>query len=63
LDQALADRAKGRINLLKNVAATLLQVAELEQELKQVCEKATAEKKKLEDELAEEKRKTQEANA
>jgi hypothetical protein len=63
LDQALADRAKGRINLLKNVAATLLQVAELEQELKQVREKATAEKKKLEDELAEEKRKTQEANA
>jgi hypothetical protein len=58
LDQALADRAKGRINLLKNVAATLLQVAELEQELKQVREEATAEKKKLEDELAEEKRKT-----
>jgi hypothetical protein len=63
LGQSLADRAKGRIDLLKNTAATQLQVAELEQELKQVREAATAEKKKLEDELAEEKRMTQEANA
>jgi hypothetical protein len=62
LDQALADRAKGRANLLKNVAATHLRVVGLEEELKQVREAAAAENKKLEDELAEEKRKTQEAN-
>jgi glycerol dehydrogenase-like iron-containing ADH family enzyme len=35
----------------------------LEQELKQVCEAAAAEKKRLEDELAEEKRKAMEATA
>jgi hypothetical protein len=63
LDQALADRAKGRIDLLKNATATQLRVAELEQELKEVREAAAAEKKKLEDELVEEKRKTKEANA
>jgi hypothetical protein len=62
LEQSLADRAKGRINLLKNAAATQLRVAELEQELKQV-RVATAAEKKLEDKPAEEKRKTQEANA
>jgi hypothetical protein len=49
--------------LLKNEAVTQLRVAELEQELKQVCEAAVAEKKKLKDELAEEKRKTLEASA
>jgi hypothetical protein len=38
-------------------------VVELEHELKQVRETAAADKKKAEDELAEEKRKTQEANA
>jgi hypothetical protein len=59
----LADRAKGRIDLLKNAAATQLRVVELELELKQVREVVTAEKKKIEDELAEEKHKTQEANA
>jgi hypothetical protein len=48
---------------LKDAAATRLRVAELEQELKEVCEAATVEKKKLEDELTEEKRKTKEANA
>jgi hypothetical protein len=62
LEQSRADRAKGRINLLKNVVVTQLRVAELEQEFKEVCEAAAAEKKKLEDELAEEKCKTQEAN-
>jgi hypothetical protein len=62
LEQSLVDRAKGRINLLKNAAATQLRVAELEQELKQV-RVATAAEKKLEDKPAEEKRKTQEANA
>jgi hypothetical protein len=38
-------------------------VTELEQELKQVWEAAAVEKKKLEDKLAEEKRRTHEANA
>jgi hypothetical protein len=61
LYQALVDRAKGRIDLFKNAKATQRRVIELEQELKQVCEAAVAEKK-LKDELAEEKRKTQEAN-
>jgi hypothetical protein len=36
-------------------------VVELEQELKQVCKAAAVEKKRLEDKLAEEKHKTQEA--
>jgi ABC-type uncharacterized transport system fused permease/ATPase subunit len=58
----LADRAKGQVDLLKNVAATWLRVAELEQELKEVHEAATVEKKMLEDELTEEKCKTMEAN-
>jgi hypothetical protein len=48
---------------LKNAAATQLQVAELEQKLKQVREAAATERKKIEDELAEEKCKIQEANA
>jgi hypothetical protein len=34
LEQSLADRAKVRIDLLKNAAATQLWVAKLEQELK-----------------------------
>jgi hypothetical protein len=62
LEQSLADRAKDRADLLKNAVATQLWVAELEQELKQVHEVAIMDKKKLEGELAEEKRKTQEAN-
>jgi hypothetical protein len=40
-----------------------LRVTELEQELKHVREAAAMEKKKLEDELSEEKRRTHEANA
>jgi hypothetical protein len=40
--------------------ATQLRVVELEQELKQVHAASAADKKKLEDELAEEKRETQE---
>jgi hypothetical protein len=58
LEQSLVDRAKGRVDLLKNEVATQLWVAELEQELKQVRKAAAANKKKLEDELAEEKCKT-----
>jgi hypothetical protein len=49
--------------VLKDVAATRLRVAELEQELREVREAAVVEKKKLEDELAKERRKTKEANA
>jgi hypothetical protein len=60
LEQLLADR---RADLLKNVATTQLRVVELEQELKQVREAVVTDNKKLEDELAEEKHKTQEANA
>jgi hypothetical protein len=60
LEQLLADR---RADLLKNVATTQLRVVELEQELKQVHEAVVTDNKKLEDELAEEKHKTQEANA
>jgi hypothetical protein len=48
---------------LKDVATTRLQVAKLEQELREVCEAVAVEKKKLEDKLAEEKCKTKDANA
>jgi hypothetical protein len=63
LELALAGRAKDWADLLRNAAATQLRVVGLEQELKRVREAAAAEKKRLEDNLAEEKRKTQEANA
>jgi hypothetical protein len=63
LERSLADRAKGKADLLRNATATQLQVVELERELKQVHVVAAAEKRKLEDELTEEKHKTQEANA
>jgi hypothetical protein len=63
LEQSLADRAKGRADLLKITATTQPRVVELEKELKQVCEAAAADKKKLEDDLAEEERRTWEANA
>jgi hypothetical protein len=59
----LADQAKNRAHLLKNVAAKDQRITELEKELKQVREAAAAEKKGLEDELAEEKRKAKEATA
>jgi hypothetical protein len=53
LEQSLAECAKGRVDLLKNAAATQLRVAELEQTLKEVREATDAKKKKLKDELAE----------
>jgi hypothetical protein len=59
----LAEHAKGRVDLFKDAAATRLRVVELERELKEVREAVAVEKKKLEDELAEEKRRTKEANA
>jgi hypothetical protein len=40
LQQSLAECAKGRVDLLNNVVATQLRVAELEQELKEVREAA-----------------------
>jgi hypothetical protein len=61
--QSLAERAKSRVDLLKNTAAKEQQIIDLEQEFKQVHEAAAAEKKRLEDELAEEKRKAKEATA
>jgi hypothetical protein len=61
--QSLAEWAKSRADLLKNAAAKEQRIIDLKQELKQVREAATAEKKRLEDELAEEKRKAKEATA
>jgi cell division septum initiation protein DivIVA len=61
--QSLAERAKGRADLLKNAAEKEQRIVDLERELKEVREAAAAEKKKLEDELAEEKRKAVEATA
>jgi hypothetical protein len=64
LEQSLADCVKGRADLLRNATATQLRVVELEQELKKIREAAAAaDKKKLKDELVEERRKTQEADA
>jgi cell division septum initiation protein DivIVA len=57
----LAEQAKGRADLLKNATEKEQQIVDLKQELKEVCEAATAEKKRLEDELAEERRKVVEA--
>jgi hypothetical protein len=48
---------------LKNVTEKEQQIINLERELKEVCEAATTEKKRLEDELAEEKRKAVQAIA
>jgi hypothetical protein len=59
----LAERAKGRADLLKHAAEKEQRIVDLEQELKEVCEAAGAEKKKLKDELTEERRKAMEATA
>jgi hypothetical protein len=59
----LANQAKSRANLLKNAAAKEQRIIELEEELKEVWDAAAAEKKKLEDELIEEKCKDNEATA
>jgi peptidoglycan hydrolase CwlO-like protein len=61
--QSLAEGAKTRVDLLKNTTAKEQGITNLEQELKQVHEVAAAEKKRLEDEFAEEKRKAKEATA
>jgi hypothetical protein len=59
--QSLAERAKGRADLLKDAAMKEQWIIDLERELKEVCEAAAADNKKLEDELAEERRKAVEA--
>jgi hypothetical protein len=60
---SLAERAKGRADPLKDAAAKEQQIINLERELKEVHEAAAADKKKLEVELTEEKRKAVEATA
>jgi predicted nucleic acid-binding Zn-ribbon protein len=59
--QSLAERAKGRADLLRDAAVKKQRIVNLERELREVREVAAADKKKLEDELAEEKRKAVEA--
>jgi hypothetical protein len=59
--QSLAERAKGRAELLKDATVKEQRIVDLERELKEVREATAAEKKRLEDELAEEKRKAVEA--
>jgi hypothetical protein len=61
--QSLAERAKGRADLLKHAAEKEQWIVDLEQELKEVREAAAADKKRLEDELAKERRKAVEATA
>jgi hypothetical protein len=61
--QNLAEPAKSWVDLLKNAMEREQRSTDLEQELKQVRKAATIEKKKLEVELAEEKRKAMETTA
>jgi hypothetical protein len=61
--QSLAEQAKSRVDLLKNTSEREQRIIDLEQELKQVREAAAAKKKRLKDELVEEKRKAIEATA
>jgi hypothetical protein len=61
---AVASReGKGQGDLLKNATEKEQRIVDLKRELKEVREAATAEKKMLEDELAEEKRNAVEATA
>jgi hypothetical protein len=60
---SLVKWAKGRADLLKNATEKDQRIVDLERELKEVRETAAAEKKMLEDELAEERRKAVEATA
>jgi cell division septum initiation protein DivIVA len=61
--KSLAERAKGWVDLLKDATVKEQRIFDLERELKDVREAAATEKRKLEDELAEEKRKAVEATA
>jgi cell division septum initiation protein DivIVA len=57
------ERAKGRSDLLKDAAKKEQRILDLERQFKEVREAVAAEKKRLEDKLAEEKRKAIEATA
>jgi hypothetical protein len=57
----LAERAQGRAVLLKHGAEKEQRIVDLERELKEVREVAAVDKKRLEDELVEERRKAVEA--
>jgi cell division septum initiation protein DivIVA len=57
------ERAKGRSDLLKDAAEKEQRILDLERQFKEVREAVAAEKKRLEDKLAEEKRKAIEATA
>jgi FKBP-type peptidyl-prolyl cis-trans isomerase len=59
----LAKWAQSRAKLLKNTTEKEQRIVDLERELKEVREAAAAEKRRFEDELAEEKRKAVEATA
>jgi regulator of sigma D len=61
--KSLPERAKGQADLLKNATEKEQRIIDLERELKEVREAAAAEKKRLEDELVEKKRKAVEATA
>jgi molybdenum-dependent DNA-binding transcriptional regulator ModE len=54
-------KGQGRTDLLRDAAAKAQRINDLERELKEVREVVAADKKKLEDELAEERRKVVEA--
>jgi regulator of sigma D len=59
--QSLTERAKGWADLLKDATTNEKRIIDVERELKEVREAAATDKKKLEDELTEEKRKAVEA--
>jgi hypothetical protein len=59
----MAERAKGRADQLRHAEEKDQCIIDLERELKEVREAAAADKKRLEDELAEERRKAMEATA
>jgi hypothetical protein len=61
--QSLAEQAKSGVNLLNNATEREQQITDLEQELKHVRQAAATENKRLEDELAEGKRKATEATS
>jgi hypothetical protein len=63
LQQSLAESAKGRADVLKHAEEKEQRITDLERELKEVREAAAADKKRLEDELAEERHKAVEATA
>jgi hypothetical protein len=61
--QSLAERAKGRADLLNDATVKEQRIVDLERDLKEVREAAATKKKRPEDERAEEKRRAVEATA